>query len=128
MTQTVTEALATIRSNLQEATTKYGHIKPGEAGYNIVAALRTLHQAIDSLHAEEKQQLSAAVALTAINLEAFHTHILRLLGAHFATLFDNTCVLLGKEQCAQATDLTDLRDFVAEQSLIIQFATEDTEQ
>lgn len=128
MTQTATEALATIRCNLQEATTKYGHIKPGEAGYNIVAALRTLHQALDGLHAEEDKQLSAAVALGAIDLEAFHTHILRLLGAHFATLFDNTCDLIANNQSAQAVMLPDLIRFFTEQSLIIQFAAEGTGQ
>ena len=122
MTQTATEALATIRDNLQEVTEKYDHVQPGEAGYNIVAALRDLCQALDGLHTEEEQQLSAAVALGAINLEAFHTHVQQLLGAHFATLFDNICALITKDQGSQA-DLQELRSFVAEQSLVIRFAT-----
>ena len=66
MTQNATQALATIRRNLQEATEKYGHIEPGEAGYNIAAALRTIRQALDNLHAEEEQQLAAAVALNTL--------------------------------------------------------------
>mgnify|MGYP000935522031 CR=1 FL=1 len=126
MTQNATQALATIRRNLQEATEKYGHIEPGEAGYNIAAALRTIRQALDNLHAEEEQQLAAAVALNTIDLEVFHAHILQLLGAHFATLSDNTCALI-TSQGGQALDLAGLRYCVAEQFLITEFATKGTE-
>lgn len=128
MTQNATEALATIRDNLQEAIEKYGHIEPGTAGYNIVAALRTLQQGLSNLQVEEEQQLSAAVALSAIDLEAFHTHILQLLGVHFATLFDNICALMSKDHSSWPADLKELRSFVAEQSLVIRFATNGTEQ
>ena len=128
MTQTATEALAAIRDNLQEVTEKYDHVQPGEAGYNIVTALRALCQALEGLHTEEEQQLSAAVALGAIDLEAFHARILQLLGAHFITLSDNICALMAKDNGSQATDLKELRDFVAEQSLIIQFVAKSKEQ
>lgn len=128
MTQAATEALATIRDNLKEATEKYGHIEPGTAGYNIVTALLTLQQGLDNLQAEKEQQLSAAVVLGAIDLEAFHAHILQLVGAHFATLFDNICALMAKDHGPQAADLKELQNFVAEQSLVIRFATNDTEQ
>ena len=126
MTQAATEALATIRDNLKEATEKYGRIEPGTAGYNIVTALQTLQQGLDNLQVEEGQQLAAAVALNAIDLEAFHAHILQLLGAHFATLSDNTCALI-TSQGGQALDLVGLRNCVAEQFLITEFATKGTE-
>lgn len=128
VTQTATEALATIRDNLREAIETYGHIEPGTAGYNIVTALRTLQQGLSNLQAEEEQQLSAAVVLGAIDSEAFHAHILQLLGAHFVTLFDNICALMAKDHGSQAADLKELRNFVAEQSLVIRFATTDKEQ
>ena len=83
MTQAPTEALATIRDNLKTITEQYDHPDWGDPEHNIITALETLHQTLDNLQAEEEQQLTAAVALNAINLDAFHTHVLQLLGAHF---------------------------------------------
>lgn len=128
MTQAPTEALATIRDNLKTITEQYDHPDWGDPEHNIITALETLHQTLDNLQAEEEQQLTAAVALNAINLDAFHTHVLQLLGAHFTTLFDNTCNLATKDRSAKTGKLTELQNFIAEQALIIQFATRDTEK
>lgn len=128
MTQTPTEALATIRENLRTITDQYPHTEWGDSNHNIITTLHTLHQTLDNLQAEEEQQLKTAVALNAINLDAFHTHILQLLGAHFTTLFNNTCNLATKDQSANTGKLTELQNFIAEQALIIQFATRDTEK
>ena len=109
MTQAPTEALATIRDNLKTITEQYDHPDWGDPEHNIIT--------------EEEQQLTAAVALNAINLDAFHTHVLQLLGAHFTTLFDNTCNLATKDRNTKPGKLTELQNFIAEQVLIIQFAT-----
>jgi hypothetical protein len=128
MTQTPTEALATIRDNLRTITKQYPHTEWGEPNHNIITTLHTLHQTLDNLQAEEEQQLKTAVALNAINLDTFHTHILQLLGAHFTTLFDNTCNRATKDQNTKTNQLTKLQNFIAEQALIIQFTTKDTEK
>ena len=128
MTQTPTEALASIRDNLRIVTDQYSHTEWGDPEHNIITALETLHQTLDNLQAEEDQQFKTAVALNAINLEAFHTHILELLGAHFTTLFDNTCSMATKDQNTKTGQLTELQNFIAEQALIIQFAIRDTEK
>lgn len=125
MTQNPTEALAAIRDNLKTIT---DHTEWGEPNHNVITTLHKLHQTLDNLQAEEEQQLKTAVALNAIDLEAFHTHILQLLGAHFTTLFDNTCNLATKDQSAKTGKLTELQNFIAEQALIIQFAIRDTEK
>lgn len=128
MTQTPTEALASIRDNLRIVTDQYSHTEWGDLDHNIITALETLHQTLDNLQDEEDQQFKAAVALNAINLDAFHTHILQLLGAHFTTLFDNTCNLATQDQSAKTGQLTELQNFIAEQALIIQSTTRDTEK
>jgi hypothetical protein len=128
MTQTPTEALATIRDNLRTITDQYPHTEWGEPNHNIITTLNTLHQTLDNLQAEEEQQLKTAVALNAINLDAFHTHILELLSAHFTTLFDNTCSAAAQDRSTKTDQLTEIQNFIAEQALIIQFATRDTEK
>ena len=128
MTQTPTEALITIRDNLRSITDQYPHTEWVEPNHNVITTLHTLHQTLDNLQFEEEQQLKTAVALNAIDLEAFHARILQLLGAHFATLFDNICALMTKDHGSQEADLQELRSFVSEQSLVIQFATNDKEQ